>query len=72
LFCTHGGRSGEKVLAEMEALCGRRARARLSLASRNLATLGHDPELERFVSRVLGDHDAPTTSGAPLSDRGGL
>mgnify|MGYP001033219943 FL=1 len=72
LFCTHGGRSGEKVLAEMEALCGRRARAKLSLASRNLATMGHDPELERFVSRVAGDRDAPTTSGAPLSDRGGL
>jgi flavodoxin len=72
LFCTHGGRGGDKVLAEMEALCGRRARATLSLAARNLTALGNDVELTTFVRRVAGDRDAPTTSGAPLSDHAGL
>jgi flavodoxin len=71
-FCTHGGRGGDKVLAEMAALCGRRPRATLSLAARNLASLGHDPELARFVSRVARDREAPTTAGAPLSDHAGL
>lgn len=71
-FCTHGGRGGNKVLAEMEALCGRRPRATLSLAARNLAALGHDAELAGFVHRAARDRDAPTTSGAPLSDRAGL
>lgn len=71
-FCTHAGAGGDKVLAEMEALCGRRPRARLALAARNLATAGHDAELARFVQRVAGDRDAPSTSGAPLSNHAGL
>lgn len=71
-FCTHGGRGGDKVLAEMAVLCGRRPRATLSLAARNLASLGHDPELAGFVRRVAEDRDAPTTSGAPLSSHAGL
>jgi flavodoxin len=72
LFCTHGGTGGDKVLAEMEALCGRRPRAKLSLAARNLTALGRDPELAAFVRRAAGDRDAPTTSGAPPSNHAGL
>lgn len=72
IFCTHDGTGGDKVLDEMEALCGRRPRARLSLAARSMASLGHDPELARFMQRIAGDRDSPSTSGAPLSNHARL
>lgn len=65
-FCTHGGTGGNKVLAEMEALCGRRPRATLVVAARDVPAVGHGMDLERFVRRVVGSGEARSTSGAPL------
>jgi flavodoxin len=66
-FCTHGGNGGTRVLAEMEALCGRRPRATLALAARDVAAGRHEAELARFVRRVAGDRETPTTTATPLA-----
>ena len=65
-FCTHGGLWGNKVLGDLEALCGRRPRATLALAARSVSRSAHEADLTRFMRSVGVATDAASTAAAPL------
>lgn len=56
LFCTMGGRGGDKALDEMAALCHKAPMARLCLREQEVRTGRHVERLQALVSE-LGLHD---------------
>jgi len=55
LFCTFGGSGQDKVLGDLQRLCGRRAVATLALTEAQCAASGHRAKLSKFVRDVLRD-----------------
>jgi flavodoxin len=60
LFCTFGGSGQDKVLGDLQRLCGRASVATLALSEAECAAPGHRAKLSKFVRTVLRslrDHD---------------
>jgi NAD(P)H-dependent FMN reductase len=63
VFCTLGGAGGEKVLAQMQDIVGRPARATCAITARDIASGAEKPLLANFV-RALKTPVTPITQVA--------
>jgi menaquinone-dependent protoporphyrinogen IX oxidase len=69
-FCTMGGAGAERVFAQMQGVCGKRARATLALTEAQVEA-GPRAAVDAFVARLVGHHEraeaaAEGSTPAPL------
>ncbi|MBI5718850.1 MAG: flavodoxin [Burkholderiales bacterium] len=73
-FCTLGGSGAERVFAQMQDVCGKRARATLALTQAQVEA-GPRAAIDAFIARLVGQHaraEAAAEASAPLPEPGPL
>jgi flavodoxin len=73
-FCTMGGSGADRVFAQMQQACGKRARATLALTEAQVEA-GPRAAIDIFVARLVGSHArvgtvAAAAEGAPSHPQG--
>jgi len=53
-FCTYGGSGNDKVLKQMESLCGKKPVASLNVLSQDVRSGGYVQRVSQFVSELQG------------------